>query len=82
MCVKEKDYPMSTSNVMSSPITRAYVSFVSSGASNAIRMLCEEESKIAKNEEIRNPHDGLPAIARLALNYGCGINRDSYLFIK
>jgi len=73
---------MSTANLMTSPISRSYISLASSGAGNIIRMLSEEESKIAKNEEIRTPHDGLPSIARLALNYGCGINRNSYLFIR
>ena len=74
---------MSTSDVMSLPITRPYVSLASCGASNVIRMLSEEESKIAKKEEPRRtPQEGLPLIARLAMDYGCGINRDSYLFIK
>ena len=67
---------------MTSPITRPYISLASNGASNVIRMLSDEESKITKNEETRVQKEYLPSIARLAMQYGCGINRDSYLFIK
>ena len=71
---------MLMSNVMPSPITRPYLSLNTTGASNIIRMLSEEEARIAKDEEARVMNNGLPTIARLALNYGnC---RNSYLFIK
>ena len=81
MCVKQKECLMSV-YVVSLPITRTYMSFTSNGASNVIKMLNEEESRIALNEQLHSSTDSLPAIARLALNYGNGINRNSYLFIK
>lgn len=71
---------MYVSDVMTSPINKVYISLASNGASDVIRMMSEEESKIIKKEEPRTYNDGLPAIARLAMNYGN--NRSSYLFIK